>query len=90
MDESQLAALGAAVAARLRAERARLDLSLARVAERSGVAVMSVSRYENGKLPTVAALYKLAAAYGVEATALLPPMATVDDLKRKKGKGGRT
>jgi transcriptional regulator with XRE-family HTH domain len=82
MDETRLAA---EVAARLRAERARLNWTQAEAGARAGLSWMSVHRYEGGyKLPTVAALYRLAAAYGVEATALLPPMATVDDLKRKR------
>lgn len=81
MDETRLAQ---EIAARLRAERARLDLSQGEAARRAKMALMSVSRYENGSLPTVAALYRLAEAYGVEATALLPPMATVEDVKKSR------
>ncbi len=71
-----------AVAARLRAERARLNLTLAQAAEKAGIHLMSISRWENGSLPTVGALYRLADAYGVEAVDLLPPMASVDDLPK--------
>ena len=76
-----------AVAARLRAERARANLTLREAGAKAGVHYVSISRYEQGKLPTLEALYKLAAAYGVEAVALLPPMATLADLDPKKGKG---
>jgi transcriptional regulator with XRE-family HTH domain len=76
----------AEVAARLRAERARSNLTLREAAERSGVHYVSISRYEQGKLPTVEALYLLAGAYGVEAVALLPPMASVGDLPKRKGR----
>lgn len=82
--------LTAEVAARLRAERARVNLTLREAGERSGVHYVSISRYEQGKLPTLDALYKLAEAYGVEPGSLLPPMATVADLppapKKPRGK----
>lgn len=79
MNQKQLAA---EVAARLRAERARLNLTLREAGEKSGVHYVSLSRYEQGKLPTLAALYSLAEAYGVEATTLLPPVAAVADLPK--------
>jgi len=61
------------LAARLRAERARMGITLREAGERSGVHYGSIYRYENEKLPTIDALYRLAVLYGVEATALLPP-----------------
>lgn len=78
--------LTAEVAARLRAERARVNLTLREAAERSGVHYVSISRYEQGKLPTLEALYSLAEAYGVEAGVMLPGMAVVAGSQRKKGK----
>jgi transcriptional regulator with XRE-family HTH domain len=84
MDTTRLAS---EVAARLRAERARTNLTLREAGDRSGVHYVSISRYEQGKLPTLEALYSLAEAYGIEAGSLLPEMATVADLPRsKKGK----
>lgn len=74
------------VAARLRAERARCNLTLREAGEKAGVHYVSISRYEQGKLPTIDALYKLADAYGIEASTLLPPMASVEDLPKKRGK----
>lgn len=76
--------IGAELAARLRAERARLDLTLREAGERSGVHHVTISRYEGGKLPTVDAIYRLAAAYGVEAASLLPPNAAQADRRRPK------
>ena len=76
----------AEVAARLRAERARANLTLREAGDRSGVHYVSISRYEQGKLPTVEAMYKLAEAYGVEPGVLLPPLASVADLPKKRGK----
>lgn len=64
------------VAARLRASRARADLTLREAAKMSKVHYVSISRYEQGdKLPTLENLYKLADAYGVEAASLVPPNA---------------
>lgn len=84
MDEQRLAD---ELAANLRAARARRNLSQTRVADLADVALMSVSRYENGiTLPSVPVLYKLAAAYGVEATSLLPANATVEDLPKGRKK----
>lgn len=78
--------LGTEVAARLRAERARADLTLRDAGERAGIHYVSISRYEQGKLPTLEALYLLAEVYGVEPGVLLPPMASVADLPKRKGK----
>lgn len=74
--------LAAEVAARLRAERARLNLTLREVADMADVHYVSLSRYEQGKLPTLEALYKLAEAYGVDIAQLIPPSATVNDLPK--------
>jgi len=78
--------LAAEVAARLRAERARINLTLRDAGERSGVHYVSISRYEQGKLPTLDALFRLAEAYGVEPGVLLPPIAAVADLPQPRGK----
>lgn len=78
--------LAAEVAARLRAERARANLTLRDAGEKSGVHYVSISRYEQGKLPTLESLYSLAEAYGIEADSLLPSMASVADLPPRKGK----
>lgn len=78
--------LATEVAARLRAERARANLTLREAGGRAGVHYVSISRYEQGKLPTLSALYQLAEAYGVEAVALLPPMASTADLPKGRGK----
>jgi transcriptional regulator with XRE-family HTH domain len=70
------AAIMTELATRLRVERARLNWTLMDAGLRSGVHYVSISRYENAvKLPTLDALYKLASAYGVEASSLLPPNA---------------
>lgn len=71
MDDSATP-LGAAIAARLRAERGRLDLTQEQAGKRAGLSWMSIHRYERGRVPTVEALYRLAAAYGVRVFALLP------------------
>jgi transcriptional regulator with XRE-family HTH domain len=43
-------------------------------ADASGVHQVSIARYETDKaVPTLAVLYKLAEAYGVDVTELLPP-----------------
>lgn len=79
------------IAARLRAERARANLTLREAGLKARIHYVSISRYEQGKLPTLDALYRLAKLYGVEPAALLPPMASVADLPsprpRKKRKG---
>ena len=76
------------IASRLRAERARVNLTLREAAERSGVHYVSISRYEQGKLPPLELLYRLAETYGIEATALLPPLTSVADTPKKRAKGG--
>ncbi len=77
------------LATRLRVERARLNWTLKDAAERSGVHFVTISRYESGgKLPTLEALYKLANAYGVEASSLVPPNA-LGLLKQGAKKGGK-
>lgn len=84
MDTTKLAE---AIAARLRVERARLNMTLKDAGKASGVHYVSISRYEQGKVPTVDALYRLAEVYGVDVSALLPPSAEVADLpKPKRGK----
>lgn len=84
MDKTKLAS---EIASRLRAERARSNLTLREAGDRSGLHYVSISRYEQGKLPTVEALYALARVYGVEAIAFLPDMAQVTQLaKPKRGK----
>ncbi len=78
-----LETLTAEIASRLRAERARANLTLRDAAAKSGIHYVSISRYEQGKLPTVESLYLLAGAYGVEAVALLPTLAEVKKPKKK-------
>ena len=64
----------AEIAARLRSCRARLDLTQQQAGNRAGVSWMTISRAERGeRIPTVDILYKLAIAYGVQITDLLPP-----------------
>ena len=79
--------LAEAVAARLRAERARANLTLRDAGAKSGVHYVSISRYEQGdKLPTLEALFKLAEAYGVDAATLIPSSVSVADLPKQKGR----
>ena len=69
-----------AVGALLRAERARANLTLREAAARAGVTYATLSRYEQAKQDKpmrLDVLYRLAAAYGVEVTAMLPPVAEV-------------
>lgn len=80
------AQLSLEVASRLRAERARLNWTLIDAAEKSGVHHVSISRYENGRLPTLEAIYSLAEAYGIEPSVLMPPLALVADAPPKKKK----
>lgn len=62
------------LASRLRQHRARLDWTLKQAGERADVHYVAISRYESGKaVPTLDSLYKLAEAYGVEASTLVPP-----------------
>ncbi len=80
MDTNQLAE---AIGAQLRAERARANLTLREAGDRAGVHYVSISRYEQGKLPTLDALYRLAEAYGIEIGALLPLVKDVSEAKKK-------
>lgn len=64
------------LAARLRAERARRGWTLDQAGKAADVHPVTISKYENAKKPpTIDTLYRLACAYGVEATSLLPPNA---------------
>lgn len=74
------------VASRLRAERARVNLTLREAGEKSGVHYVSISRYEQGKLPTLDAIFRLAEAYGVEAGVLLPTVSAVAGTSKPKSK----
>jgi transcriptional regulator with XRE-family HTH domain len=79
-------ALAAEIAARLRAERARLNLTLKDAGKLSGVHFVSISRYEQGnRVPTVESLYLLAEAYGVTVGSLLP-----DAAPRTRKRGGKS
>ena len=70
--EEQLKKLADMVAAKLRAGRASADLTQREAAEQAGLSWMSVHRYERGKLPTLEALYRLAAVYGIAARDIIP------------------
>lgn len=73
------------LAARLRAERARANLTLREAGDRAGLHFGSIHRYEQGrKLPALESLYLLAEAYGVDVAALLPPLSAVGG--KRKGK----
>lgn len=64
------------LAAKLRTAREAAGLSQQQAAEATGMYQASIGRYETDKrVPTLAVLYKLAAAYGVEVSELLPPAA---------------
>lgn len=65
------------ISARLRAARARADLTLSEASTASGVHHVSISRYEHGRLPTVDSLYALASAYRIEVADLIPPIASL-------------
>jgi transcriptional regulator with XRE-family HTH domain len=72
----------AGLAALRRAAREKAGLSQAEAAELSGVHFINLSKFENDKsTPTLATLYKLAEAYGVNVCDLLP-----DGVKPGKGK----
>jgi transcriptional regulator with XRE-family HTH domain len=58
---------------RLKATREKSGLSQGQAEERSGVSRVNISRFESEiKVPTIATLYKLAEAYGVNVCELLP------------------
>lgn len=68
------------LAGKLKAAREAAGLSQQQAAEASGVHNISISQFENDvRTPSVATLYKLAAAYGVDVCDLLPD-------RPKKGK----
>lgn len=61
------------LADRLKGAREAAGLSQQAAGERSGVHHISIARFETDKrVPTLAMLYKLAAAYGVTVCSLLP------------------
>ncbi len=76
------------LAACLRAERARCNMTLKEAAKASKVHYVSISRYESGvKVPTLDILCKLANAYGVTASTLLQVAeAGAEKAKNKKPK----
>ena len=58
----------------LRLSREKSGLTQVQASERSGVPQTNISIFERGtRTPTLATLYKLADAYGVEVADLLPP-----------------
>jgi transcriptional regulator with XRE-family HTH domain len=61
------------LASRLQAAREAAGLTLHAAADRSGVHLVSISRFEKGRrVPTIPTLCKLAEAYGVTPGDLLP------------------
>lgn len=57
----------------LKGHRSRLEMTLAQVAEESGVTLANLSLFErDAKTPTLATLYKIARAYSVTVSDLLP------------------
>lgn len=84
MTEDQLEAVVAEVAARLRAARARANLTLREAGDLSGVHYVTLSRYEQGRMPILSALYHLAEAYGVDVSDLLPPVPPEATPRRKR------
>lgn len=74
---------------KLKAARTAAGVTQVAAAEASGVSRVNISAFESdGKTPTLATLYKLAAAYGVNVCELLPsgvlPDATPEPKKAKK------
>lgn len=62
------------LADKLRAAREAAGLSQQQAAEASGMYQATIARYEtDGRVPTLGAMYKLADAYGVDVSELLPP-----------------
>jgi transcriptional regulator with XRE-family HTH domain len=73
------------LAAILRAAREEAGLSQQEAADKSGVHAVSIARFETEvRGPSVATLYKLAAAYGVTVCDLLPEHAPPSKKKGKK------
>lgn len=71
------------LAAKLRDAREAAGLSQVEAGVKSGVHHVSIARYEiEERVPTLAALYRLAAAYGLKVADLLP----ADGPRAKKGK----
>lgn len=61
------------LAEKLKVARKTADMSQAEAGEASGVHPISIAQFETGtRTPTLATLYKLAAAYGVNVCELLP------------------
>lgn len=85
-NDARLEWVAGQIAARLRAERARLDLTQKAAGERAGVSWITIHRAEGGALPTLETLYKLAWAYGVDVLALLPSDPPPPEPKKRKGK----
>jgi len=75
--------LATLIGASLRAERARSGMTLKQAGEKAGIHYVSISRYEQGKLPTLEALYSLADAYGIEPSVFLPSLAKVAESPAK-------
>lgn len=72
-----------AIAARLRVERARLNLTQSKVHDLTGIAPNTLSRYEQAdQLLSIEALYRLAKAYGIDPASLLPPLTDIADLPK--------
>lgn len=71
------------VGARIRERREKLGLSLAEVAGKLGIGRQNIHRYETGaRLPTLEALYPLAAALDCSITDLAPSQAEGVELTR--------
>lgn len=78
------------MAARLRAARKKAGLTQTEAARRSGVHYVSISRFETGvKMPTLKALMKLAAAYGVSVCDLIPGGTNAPRTRGKPARGDR-
>ena len=81
------------LAAKLIAARENAGFSQAQAGIASGVSRTTINQFERGaKTPTLATLYKLAKAYGVDVRDLLPrevdtPPLPSEKAKPKKGKG---
>lgn len=74
--EDVMSGLAAFVGGRIRARREELGLSLAELAARLGIGRQNIHRYEAGaRLPTLEALYPLAAVLECSITELIPSQA---------------